>query len=129
MKPAFGALAALLLVGGCQTGNQQYSLSSGEKGVFSSRNAGSPISSDRLKGLDEPQLSALLGAPQLDRKDGPARVLRYQSDGCTLFVSMYQRDGQPWRAEFADAYDPQLRPLPSPDQCAGSVAAQKRRAA
>lgn len=129
MKSAFGALAILLLLGGCQTGNQQYSLSSGEKGVFTSRNAGSPISSDRLKGLDEPQLAALLGAPQLDRKDGPARVLRYQSDGCTLFVSMYQRDGQPWRAEFADAYDTQLRPLPSPDQCAGSVAAQKRRTA
>lgn len=129
MKSAFGALAILLLLGGCQTGNQQYSLSSGEKGVFTSRNAGSPIASDRLKGLDEPQLAALLGAPQLDRKDGPARVLRYQSDGCTLFVSMYQRDGQPWRAEFADAYDTQLRPLPSPDQCAGSVAAQKRRTA
>lgn len=129
MKSAFGALAALLLLGGCQTGNQQYSLSSGEKGVFSSRNAGSPIAPDRLKGLDEAQLSALLGAPQLDRKDGPARVLRYQSDGCTLFVSMYQRDGQPWRAEFADAYDTQLRPLASPDQCAGSVAAQRRRTA
>lgn len=129
MKWMTGALASILLLGGCQTGNQQYSLSGGEKGVFNSRNAGSPISQDRLKGLDEAQLSALLGAPQLDRKDGPARVLRYQSDGCTLFVSMYQRDGQPWRAEFADAYDTQLRSLAPPDQCAGSIAAQKRRTA
>ena len=129
MKSAFGALASLLLLGACQTGTQQYSLSSGETGVFTSRNAGSPIAPDRLKGLDEPQLTALLGAPQLDRKDGPARVLRYQSDGCTLFVSMYQRGGQPWRAEFVDAYDTQLRPLAPPDQCAGSIAAQKRRTA
>jgi hypothetical protein len=70
----------------------------------------------------------LFGAPQLDRKDGTARVLRYKSDACTLFVSMYQRDGQPFKAEFADAYDTHLRPLP-PDQCAGSIAAQKKRVA
>lgn len=128
MKRAWGLLASIVLLGGCQTGGtQDYSLGAGEKGVFSSRNAGSPIPADRIKGLDEPQLAALLGAPQLDRKDGPARVLRYRSDACTLFVSMYQRGGQPWRAEFADAYDTHLRPLPA-DQCAGSVAAQKKRA-
>ena len=55
-------------------------------------------------------------------------MLRYQSDACTLFVSLYRRGGAPWRAEFADAYDTHLRPLP-PDQCAGSVAAQKKRVA
>jgi hypothetical protein len=129
MKSAFGAIAFILLLGGCQTGSgQQYSLSSGEKGVFSSRNAGSPIPADRIKGLDEQQLTAMFGAPLLDRKDDPARVLRYQSDACTLFVSLYRRNGSGWRAEFVDAYDTQLRPLP-PDQCAGSVAAQKRRVA
>ncbi len=127
MNRGFGALAALLLLGGCQTGTQQYALGGGETGVFSSRNAGSPIPPDRIKGLDEQQLASLFGQPQLDRKDGTARVLRYRSDACTLFVSMYQRDGG-WRADFADAYDPQLRPLP-PDQCAGSVAAQKKRVA
>lgn len=129
MKRGLGVLASVLLLTGCQTGSSQdYSLGGGEKGVFSSRNAGSPIPPERIKGLDEMQLAALFGAPQLDRKDGPARVLRYQSDACTLFVSMYQRGGQGWRAEFADAYDTHLRPLP-PDQCAGSVAAQKKRVA
>lgn len=127
MKWGLGVLASVVLLTGCQTGgSQDYSLGAGEKGVFSSRNAGSPIPPERIKGLDETQLVALFGAPQLDRKDGPARVLRYQSDACTLFVSMYQRGGQGWRAEFADAYDTHLRPLP-PDQCAGSVAAQKKR--
>ena len=66
MKSAFGALAAILLLGGCQTGGtQEYSLGAGEKGVFNSRNAGAPIPADRIKGLDEAQLVALLGAPQL----------------------------------------------------------------
>jgi hypothetical protein len=129
MKMKFGVLAAGLLLAACQTGEkQEYALGTGEKGVFSSRNAGSPISADRIQGLDEAQLVAMLGAPQHDRKDGQARVLRYKSDACTLFVSMYQKGGQGWRAEFADAYDTHLRPLP-PDQCAGSVAAQKKRVA
>jgi hypothetical protein len=30
------------------------------------------------------------------------------------------------RASYVDAYDPQLRPLVNVDQCAGSVAAQRR---
>lgn len=129
MKSAFGALAFVLLLGGCQTGSgQQYSLSGGEKGVFTSRNAGTPIPADRIKGLDEQQLATLLGTPQHVRKDDPARVMRFQSDACTLFVSLYSRNGSGWRAEFVDAYDTHLRPLP-PDQCAGSVAAQKRRVA
>ncbi|CAN5923392.1 hypothetical protein BH11PSE3_BH11PSE3_20000 [soil metagenome] len=128
MRPGLGAFAFLLLVAGCATSNPpQYALTGGEKGVFSSRNAGSPIALDRIKGLDEAQLTALLGSDALDRKDEPARALRYQSDACTLFVFMYRRGGAAWQAESADAYDLQLRPLPV-DQCAGSVAAQKKRA-
>jgi hypothetical protein len=106
----------------------QYSLVGGEKGVFQSRNAGSPIAMDRIKGMSEQDVLATFGAPVLDRKDDPARVLRYQSDACTLFVSMYRTGGTAWQARFADAYDPLLRPLPV-EQCAGSVAAQKRRTA
>ena len=129
MKKVLGALAVILLLGGCVTNSSpQYSLAGGETGVFTSRNPGTPIPLDRIKGMDEQQLATTFGAAALDRKDDPARVLRYQSDACTLFVSLYRRDGTVWRAEFADAYDTHLRPLP-PDQCAGSVAAQKRRVA
>lgn len=129
MKKSFGALALVLSLAGCVTDSApQYSLGSGEKGVFTSRNPGTPIPLDRIKGMDEQQLATTFGAAALDRKDDPARVLRYQSDACTLFVSLYRRNGSTWRAEFADAYDTYLRPLP-PDQCAGSVAAQKRRVA
>ena len=106
----------------------QYSLSGGEKGVFTSRTPGMPIPLDRIKGLDEAQLAAMFGSGALDRKDDPARAMRSQSDACSLFVYLYRRGGTDWKAEYADAYDLQLRPLPV-DQCAGSVAAQKRRVA
>lgn len=129
MKWGFGVFASVLLLTGCVSDQSpQYSLAGGEKGVFSSRNAGSPIPLDRIKGLDETQLVALFGSGVLDRRDDPARALRYQSDACVLFVYLYRKDGTAWRAEFADAYDLHLRPLPV-DQCAGSIAAQKKRIA
>ncbi len=129
MKLALSALMVGLLLGGCVTDSgPQYSLGAGEKGIFTSRNAGTPIPADRIKGLDEAQLAAMFGTDVLDRRDDPARALRYQSDACVLFVYLYRRNGTAWRAEYADAYDLQLRPLPV-DRCAGSVAAQKRRAA
>lgn len=123
MKSAFGGALLALLLGGCATSSApQYSLTGGEKGVFTSANPGRPISADQIKGMDERQLLATFGTPALDRKDATSRVLRYQSDACTLFVFVAAN-----RAQYADAYDPHLRALP-PDQCAGSVAAQKRRA-
>jgi hypothetical protein len=125
MKPALALCACALLLAGCVTDSGSPSSGLYEKGVFSSRNPGSPIASNRIIGLDETQLGALFGAGVLDRKDDPARALRYQSDACQLFVYLYRRNGTAWKAEYADAYDLQLRPLPV-DQCAGSVAAQKR---
>ena len=122
MKSALAALAAALLLGGCvQESAPQYSLTGGEQGVFRSSIPGRAIPVSTIKGMDERQLQATFGAPALDRKDGPMRVLRYQSDGCSLFV--YVSAG---RAQYTDAYDPQLRPLANTDQCAGSVAAQRR---
>jgi hypothetical protein len=122
MKSAFLALAVVLLLGGCVSNDApQYSLTGGEQGVFRSSNPGRAIPVGTIKGMDERQLQATFGAPALDRKDGPTRVLRYQSDGCSLFV--YVSAG---RAQYTDAYDPQLRPLANTDQCAGSVAAQRR---
>jgi hypothetical protein len=122
MKPALGALAFTFLLGGCVTDSgPNYALTGGEAGVFRSANPGRPIGLDRIKGMDEQQLAATFGAPVLDRKDASSRVLRYQSDACTLFVFVSAN-----RAQYADAYDPQLRPVAT-DLCAGSVAAQKRR--
>jgi hypothetical protein len=125
MKPALSLYAITVLLAGCVADGGPQTSSFSENGVFSSRNPGTPIPLDRIKGLDETQLAALFGSGALDRKDDPARALRYQSDACQLFVYLYRRSGTAWKAEYADAYDLQLRPLPV-DQCAGSVAAQKR---
>ena len=123
MKLAFWPLAAAaLLLGGCVTEpTPQYSLSGNEQGVFRSTNAGRPIPVSQIKGMDERQLRATFGLPALDRKDAATRVLRYQSDACSLFVYLSND-----RADYADAYDLKLRPLMNTDQCAGSVAAQRR---
>ncbi len=122
MKSAFWALAAALLLGGCVSeSTSQYSLSGNEQGIFHSANAGRPIPLSQIKGMDERQLRATFGLPALDRKDSTTRVLRYQSDACSLFVYLSND-----RAQYADAYDLKLRPLMNTDQCAGSVAAQRR---
>ena len=122
MRLAFRVPALALLLAGCQTGSDpNYSLTGSETGIFRSTNSGRPIPVSTIKGMDERELQATFGAPVLDRRDGPTRALRYQSDGCSLFV--YVSSG---KAQYTEAYDPQLRPLINVDQCAGSVAAQKR---
>ncbi|HYD06241.1 MAG TPA: hypothetical protein VEC60_10975 [Reyranella sp.] len=111
---------AVLLLAGCNEQAPRYALGTSETGVFRSANPGRPIPLGQIKGMDERQLAATFGLPRLDRRDAGTRTLRYHSDACTLFVYL---SGD--RAQFADALDPQMRPLP-PEQCAGSVAAQKR---
>lgn len=113
-------LLAVLLLTGCVEQAPRYSLGSGEAGVFRSSNPGRPISLATIKGMDDRQVLTTFGRPDLDRRDAATRTLRYHSDGCTLFVYMTNE-----RAQFADALDPKMRPLPL-DACAGSVANQKR---
>src|ERR1041385_3890931 len=91
------------LVAGCVESAPRYSLSGDEAGVFRSANPGRPISIEQIKGMDERQLAATFGTPKLDRRDAASRVLRYNSDACTLFVYL---TGD--RAQFADALDPQM---------------------
>jgi hypothetical protein len=125
MKSALCPLAAAsLLLGGCVSDSApQYSLTSDQLGIFRSANAGRPIPVSQIKGMDENQLRSTFGVPALDRRDASTRVLRYQSDACSLFVYLSND-----RAQYADAYDLKLRPLMNTDQCAGSVAAQRRAA-
>jgi hypothetical protein len=122
MTPALRVVLATFLLSGCVESAPQYSLAGGETGVFRSANPGRAIPVSQIKGMDERQIAATFGAPKLDRRDASSRVLRYSSDACVLFI--YVNGTQ---AQYADAYDPQMRPIPT-DQCAGSVAAQKRSA-
>jgi len=120
LQVPLAVLCAAVLLAGCVEQAPRYSLAGGETGVFRSANPGRPIPLSQIKGMDERQLAATFGTPKLDRRDAATRTLRYSSDACTLFVYLTSD-----RAHFADALDPQMRPLP-PDQCAGSIAAQKR---
>ena len=121
-RALLAAAATSLGLAGCVSNSApQYSLTGNESGVFRTANAGRPIAVSEIKAMDERQLTATFGPARLDRKDAASRVLRYQSDGCTMFVYM---SGP--RAQYVEAYDPQLRPLVNVDACAGSVAAQRR---
>ena len=120
LSPFLAPLLVMLLLAGCVEQTPRYSLGSGEAGVFRSANAGRPIALDTIKCMDERQVMATFGKPDLDRRDAATRTLRYHSDGCTLFVYLTND-----HAQYADALDPQMRPLPL-DACAGSVATQKR---
>jgi hypothetical protein len=118
MNRALLAAATSFALAGCVNDSApQYSLTGNESGA----NAGRPIAVSEIKAMDERQLTATFGRATLDRKDATSRVLRYQSDGCTMFVYLSGT-----RAQYVEAYDPQLRPLINVDACAGSVAAQRR---
>ena len=121
MTPALRPLAlAVFLLAGCVESTPHYAFTGDQAGVFRSANPGRAIPVSQIKGMDERTLAATFGPPKMDRRDASSRVLRYSSDACVLFV--YVTGTQ---AQFADAYDPQMRSIPV-DQCAGSVAAQKR---
>jgi len=48
-----------------------------------------------LAGLDEGQLSGLLGAPRFKRRDDPAQIWQYRNESCALDVFLYKtrKDG------------------------------------
>src|ERR1700754_1837449 len=113
-RALLAAAATSLALAGCVSNSApQYSLTGNENGVFRTANAGRPIAVSDIKAMDERQLTTTFGPAKLDRKDAASRVLRYQSDGCMMFVYM---SGP--RPQYVEAYDPQLRPLINVDACA-----------
>lgn len=50
---------------------------------------------DRLVGLRAPQLAALLGRPDLRRRDGHAEIWQYRAGACVLDVFLYDENGGP----------------------------------
>ncbi|MCH7864149.1 MAG: hypothetical protein IIC56_02895 [Proteobacteria bacterium] len=50
-----------------------------------------------LSGLDGSRVLALLGVPNLKRRDDPAQIWQYQTRACTLYIFLY-------RAAKGDAY-------------------------
>ena len=56
-----------------------------------------------LRGLAREDVAALLGAPDLDRRDGNAEALLYSGAGCVLHVFLYPPPaGGAFRVEYAE---------------------------
>lgn len=65
-----------------------------------------PVNDDpaQLLGLDRAGLSALLGEPNLVRKDAPAEIWQYVGDDCVFDVVLYQR-GSDYAVSYLEARD------------------------
>ncbi|MEQ9811233.1 MAG: hypothetical protein RLO50_00510 [Azospirillaceae bacterium] len=51
--------------------------------------AGTPIAPDRLTGLDEAGVTALLGPPDLARSEADIRILQFRATTCVADVYLY----------------------------------------
>jgi hypothetical protein len=78
--------------------------------------APSELGADQWSGLDRAELTVLLGAADFDRRDGPAQILQYRNDTCTLDIFLY-RDSteEPYRVAHVEARDLELREVPGGD--------------
>ena len=65
-----------------------------------------PVNDDpaRLLGLDRDGVSALLGSPNLVRRDAPAEIWQYLGDDCVFDVVLYQR-GSGYAVSYLEARD------------------------
>lgn len=59
---------------------------------------------DRLIGLEPDALSALLGQPELIRRESPAQVWQYRGAGCVFDVVLYQ-EAASTRVTYVEARD------------------------
>lgn len=57
---------------------------------------------EKLKGMDEANLTRLLGSPGLLRHDGPAQIWQYVDEACILDLFLY-REGRHHYVEHVEA--------------------------
>lgn len=81
-RPAL-AVSALLLLTACQQET------AGVETTQQMQQTVMPSVAD-LVGLDQPQIEALLGVPELIRREPPAAVLQYRTDNCVVDLFLYQ---------------------------------------
>lgn len=78
-----------------------------------------------LRGLDEGQLSRLLGAPRFKRRDDPAQIWQYGDDACVLDVFLYKAGkGGAYRVRYFETRGRDHEPV---DQAACFVGLLKAR--
>lgn len=55
-----------------------------------------------LRGLARADVAALLGEPDLDRREANAEALLYSGGGCVLHVFLYPQQGGAFRVDYAE---------------------------
>jgi hypothetical protein len=80
-----------------------------------------PVNDDpaQLMGLDRGGVSALLGEPDLIRREAPAEVWQYVAEGCVFDVVLYAR-GQDYAVSYLEARDAKAAVL-APRPCLNSL--------
>lgn len=88
LRTALLALAALLLLGGCQTTNPRNAASQ-----QAARSGPVDDNVGRMIGALPATLLAELGEPQLKRRESPAEIWQYRGEGCVLDFFLYENGG------------------------------------
>jgi len=70
-----------------------------------------PLRAESLLGLDGAGLVRPLGKPDAFRREQPAEIWQYSSDGCVLDIVLYQKDG-PARVVYMEARSREADALP-----------------
>lgn len=115
-RAALGGMGALALLAACAPG------AGGAGGL-----AAAPRDPAILIGLDAAGLEAMLGAPELKRREPPAEMWQYRTETCVLDLYLYPGagDGTPSVAQYAArarTADPAGGPVDAA-RCLGAVAA------
>jgi hypothetical protein len=119
----WAAALVLLMASGCDTTH-----STGGAALETSTPASVPadLGADQLSGLAHAELTALLGAADFDRRDGPAEILQYRDGTCVLDVFLYRDSADaPFRVAYVEARDMDMSKVAG-DDCLRSLRAARR---
>ncbi len=84
------------------------------------------LRADQLSGLDRGELTALLGAADFDRRDGPAEILQYRNGICTLDIFLYRESANgAFRVAHVEARNLDMQNVPG-DECLQSLRETRR---
>lgn len=106
--PAAALVAALVLLGGCQTGPDGDSRAGGTGAQSGTAAVSSPrrmeVDPNRLIGVGRADVQALLGTPALIRREPPAEIWQYQGRACVFDLFLYEEGGT-HRVTYLEARD------------------------
>jgi hypothetical protein len=123
LGPTVWAAALVLVVSGCDATHP-----TGDAAIETSTPVLAPadLGADQLSGLARAELTALLGAADFDRRDGPAEILQYRDGTCVLDVFLYRDSANArFRVAYVEARDSDLRKVAG-DDCLRSLRAARR---